>query len=252
MADITMKHAPMSTSSFLRLWVIAMGAQFVFGVGTAFINKALESSGHSVTAMMEQSMQILQTPSGLFYICLIGPIVEEFVFRGAIMRSLERFGLNFSIVISSLIFGLFHIFTVQAVFAFFMGLILGYIASRYSLRWSILAHILINSVATGTEQFGMLGGGSEGTGPFFAVSNYLLIAFFICGIILLIRERWRFAEQRVVGAPVRIPGSPEKVGSALWRAAFTSVPLLIYIAVILAVGIAMIALPDFNLASMVQ
>jgi hypothetical protein len=200
-------------------------------------------------------MQLLQTPLGLLYICLIGPVIEEIVFRGAIMRSLERFGLNFSIVISSLIFGLFHLFTVQAVFAFFMGLILGYIASRYSIRWSILAHILINSVATGVDSLGALGSATAEPGPFAAIGPFATVAglifliFFFAGLALLIKERWRIAEQRAVGAPLRIPGSPEKVGAALWRAAFTSIPLLVYIVLTLGAGIAMIFLPSFTLSS---
>ncbi|MDR1495726.1 MAG: CPBP family intramembrane metalloprotease [Clostridiales Family XIII bacterium] len=247
--DLSVRHAPLSPQAFMRLWIIAMGAQFVFNMGAAFLNKALESSGHSVTDLLNQSIQMMQTPSGLLYVCIVGPIVEEIVFRGAIMRSLERFGLNFSIVISSLVFGLFHIFTIQAVFAFFMGIILGYIASRYSLKHSILAHILINSVATGVEWFGMLGGGADGTGPFYVLSNAILFAFFIGAIVLLVKERWRFAEQRTVGAPIRIPGSPERTGAALWSAAFTSVPLLVYIAVTLLAGIGMIFLPGFTLSS---
>jgi membrane protease YdiL (CAAX protease family) len=232
----------------MRLWIIAMGAQLVFDVGAALINSLLESSGRSATELLEQTMQTMQTPTGLLYVCIVAPIVEELIFRGAIMRSLERFGLNFSIVLSALIFGLFHIFTVQAVFAFFMGLILGYIASRYSIKWSILAHILINSAATGMSAIGTLGNTS--TGYALGTAGLIQVAFFVAGAILLVKERWRFAEQRVVGAPARIPGSPENVGASLWRAASTSIPLLAYIAVTLCAGIVIIALPSFDLSSL--
>jgi membrane protease YdiL (CAAX protease family) len=240
--DITTRHAPLALPAFLKLWVVAMGAQLVFNIGASLLNRALESSGHSATDLLEETMGMLQTPSGIVYICLIGPVVEEIIFRGAIMKSLERFGLNFAIIISSLVFGLFHIFTVQAVFAFFMGIILGYIASRYSLKWSILCHILINSVATGLDWFGAIGGGSAGGSPFFLLANAALIAFFVGGVALLLLERWRFREQRVVGAPVRIPGSPARTGAALWGAAFTSVPLLLYIGVTVFAGLALIGI----------
>jgi membrane protease YdiL (CAAX protease family) len=246
--DLTAKHAPLSWGAFTKLWLIAMGAQFVFATLTYLINLALESSGRSVTELMNESMQMLQTPTGLLYICLIGPIVEEIIFRGAIMRSLERFGLNFSIVISSLIFGLFHIITVQAVFAFVMGLILGYIASRYSIKWSILAHILINSVATGLESLGAFDGGDTGQGPLYQIVSLVFFVIFLAGIALLIQERWRIAEQKAVGAPFRIPGSPARTGAALWRAAFTSIPLLVYLVLTLGAGIAMIFIPTFTLS----
>jgi hypothetical protein len=74
------------------------------------------------------------------------------------------------------------------------------------------------------------------------IANAALIAFFVGGVALLIAERWRFREQRVVGAPARIPGSPEKTGAALWSAAFTSVPLLIYIGVTVYAGLAIIGI----------
>ncbi|MDR1042613.1 MAG: CPBP family intramembrane metalloprotease [Clostridiales Family XIII bacterium] len=240
--DVTESHAPLSALSFIKLWIIAMGAQLVFDVGAYLMNELLKSSGHSVTELLDQSMRTLETPTGLLYICIVGPIVEELIFRGAIMRSLERFGLNFSIVISSLIFGLFHIFTVQAIFAFFMGLILGYLASRYSIKWSILAHIMINSTAMGISALGTMGGGGALNAA--ALTQF---AFFAGGIILLITERWRFAEQKAVGAPARIPGSPENTGATLWKAAFTSIPMLIYIVITLGAGIGMIALPSLNI-----
>jgi membrane protease YdiL (CAAX protease family) len=242
--DITESHAPLSAPSFAKLWIIAMGAQLVFDIGAYLLNSLLESSGRSATEMLDQSMQVLQTPTGLLYICIIGPIVEELIFRGAIMRSLERFGLNFSIVISALIFGLFHIFTVQAIFAFFMGLILGYIASRYSIKWSILAHILINSAATGMGMLGALGGSG---GFALNAAGLVQLAFFAGGIILLIIERWRFAEQKAIGAPIKMSNSPENPGAALWKAAFTSIPFLVYIAITFGAGIAIIALPSFNI-----
>jgi len=253
--DITVKHASLSVPSFIQLWVIAMGAQLVFETGANLVNAALESSGHSITEVLEQSMELYNTPTGMLYICLIGPIVEEIIFRGAIMKSLERFGFNFSIVISALIFGLMHLITVQVIFAFCMGIILGYIASRYSLKWSILAHILINSVATGVAFIGTIGGfdPAAGTGEeasFLALSNIIFFGFFAVGVVLLIKERWRFAEQKVIGAPIRIPGSPERTGVALWGAAFTSIPLLLYIGATLGLGIALIVLPTFSLSGL--
>jgi membrane protease YdiL (CAAX protease family) len=223
-SDITEKRADITPGIFLKLYVIAMGAQLIFNILTYAINLLLEPSGRSVTSVMEDSFALLHTPSGLLYICLIGPVVEEIIFRGAIQKSLERFGMNFSILLSSIIFGLFHIFTVQAAFAFLMGLILGYIAGRYALRWSILAHILINSVATGSEYLG--GNGIP--------ASVIFLAALVVGIFLFIRERWRITEQKEIGRPA-VEGFP------LYRTAFTSPLFLIYIIVTFFLGIAMIA-----------
>jgi membrane protease YdiL (CAAX protease family) len=247
--DITESRAAMSAPLLIKLWVIAMGAQLIFDVLANLLNAALGQAGYSATELMEQSIQMLETPSGLLYICLAGPIIEELAFRGAIMKSLERFGMNFAIFISALLFGLMHMFTVQAIFAFFMGLILGYIAGRYSLKWSILVHILINTAAMGISYLGAAGGTdtTTGQGVFAGLSLAILIVFLVCGTALLIKERWRFAEQKTVGAPIMAADSPPNTGALMWGAAFTSVPLIIYIVLMIGAGIiTIIGLPWFT------
>lgn len=86
-------------------------------------------------------------PMGILYVVLLGPIFEEIIFRGAILRSLQPFGQNFAIVVSSLLFGLYHLMLFQGIFAFFVGLIFAYCALRYSIKWSMLLHIANNGLA---------------------------------------------------------------------------------------------------------
>jgi membrane protease YdiL (CAAX protease family) len=191
--DITEKRDSMSTSLFIRLFIIAMGAQLVFSVLTSLLNSLLAPIGFDSTKLYETSVSMLMSPSGMVYVMLVGPIVEEIIFRGAILKSLVRFGGNFAIVMSSLFFALYHIITVQAIFAFFVGLIMGYIAHRYSVLWSILIHILINSVSTGLETF--------------LPQTLLMIAFaalFVAGVILFILMRGRIRQQQNEGRPLVI------------------------------------------------
>jgi membrane protease YdiL (CAAX protease family) len=84
---------------------------------------------------------------GVIYIVLIGPVVEEIVFRGAILRHLMPYGVNFAIVTQALLFSLYHMNFYQSLYAFFLGLVLGYIASHYSLKWSIAFHIFNNGIS---------------------------------------------------------------------------------------------------------
>ena len=80
---------------------------------------------------------------------ILPAIVEELVFRGAIMQSLRRFGDTFALLVSSLLFGLVHGNLVQAPMAFITGLAIGYFVLRTgSLRTGMLVHFINNALAT--------------------------------------------------------------------------------------------------------
>lgn len=85
----------------------------------------------------------------LFYVCLIGPIFEEVLFRGVILRTLNRYNRYFAIIASALIFGLFHLYLEQGAHAFVLGLVLAYVSLKTdSLMACILLHIFHNTITT--------------------------------------------------------------------------------------------------------
>lgn len=82
----------------------------------------------------------------LFSIVIFGPIMEELLFRGLIFHSLSKFksGL-FSIIVSGILFGIWHGELVQTVYTAIMGIALAavYYKTR-SMILVILMHILNN------------------------------------------------------------------------------------------------------------
>ena len=83
----------------------------------------------------------------LYFILLavLPPIFEEIAFRGILMQSLRRFGDSFALLVSALLFGLFHLNMIQAPYAFLLGLWFGYLVLRTgSLRISMVLHACIN------------------------------------------------------------------------------------------------------------
>ena len=84
---------------------------------------------------------------GVAIIAVIGPVLEEVIFRGAILRHLQPYGVNFAIVTQALLFGIYHLNLYQGPFAFLMGLIFGYVTLRFSIKWAILLHIANNTIA---------------------------------------------------------------------------------------------------------
>ncbi|KFI46934.1 CAAX protease self-immunity [Bifidobacterium bohemicum] len=79
--------------------------------------------------------------------CIVSPVCEELVFRGAILRTLRQYGEMFAIVTSSVLFGLGHM-NIYQLPVIFSGLLFGYVACRYSIKYSILLHIVINILAS--------------------------------------------------------------------------------------------------------
>ena len=83
----------------------------------------------------------------LMYACFIGPILEEIIFRGFILKSMQKYGNLTAIIVSSILFSMFHLNLVQFVNPVIMGVVLGFIAIKSkSIMPSIIVHIFNNSI----------------------------------------------------------------------------------------------------------
>jgi membrane protease YdiL (CAAX protease family) len=80
---------------------------------------------------------------------ILGPIAEEIFFRGFVLPGLvKRFGVVRALLLSSLIFGLFHIDPGAIVPTFALGLVLGWVYLKTGSIWpAMFAHGLHNTVA---------------------------------------------------------------------------------------------------------
>lgn len=101
--------------------------------------------------IMEQTFLIWKDyPLGIVAIAIMAPILEELLFRGAIMKHLLAQGKRpqVAILISALIFGLVHINPAQVLFAFMFGILLGWVLFHSgSLFPCILIHFINNSIS---------------------------------------------------------------------------------------------------------
>lgn len=85
----------------------------------------------------------------IFYICLMGPFVEELLFRGIIMNRLLEKNIkpNFAISITAILFALFHLNPAQMIGALIVGLFVGYLAYKTNcIYYSILTHCVYNTL----------------------------------------------------------------------------------------------------------
>lgn len=81
----------------------------------------------------------------------IAPVGEELIFRGVTMEMAKKRGENFwaANVIQAMAFGLCHLNVVQGVYAFALGLAIGYMKEVYgNIKACILFHFLFNFLGT--------------------------------------------------------------------------------------------------------
>lgn len=88
---------------------------------------------------------------GIFSLVLLGPIAEEWVFRGAIQGDLaRRYTPSEGIVWSAVWFAVYHLNPMQMIPAFVIGLLLAWVRHHTRSLWlPILLHILNNSLSVG-------------------------------------------------------------------------------------------------------
>jgi len=80
------------------------------------------------------------------YVVILAPVIEELMLRGILLRRL-RLALPFyaANLIQAVVFGIYHWNIIQGLYAFGIGLILGYIYEKTKTLWaSVFVHSLIN------------------------------------------------------------------------------------------------------------
>ena len=78
-------------------------------------------------------------------IVVLAPAIEEFLFRRQLIDRMRAYGEKRAVILSALMFGLFHGNFSQMFYAFLLGLVLGYVYLRTGrLRYTIALHMIIN------------------------------------------------------------------------------------------------------------
>lgn len=77
---------------------------------------------------------------------IIGPILEELLFRGIVYNKLKEFNkVSTAMIISTIIFSLMHFSLIDSIYTLFMGHLLVYVYEKYkNLKYSMIVHIFSN------------------------------------------------------------------------------------------------------------
>lgn len=126
---------------------------------------------------------------------LCAPVYEEFLFRKLICDKVIKYGEGCAVVVSGLLFGLFHMNFNQFFYAFFLGCFLAFLYVKTgNLKYTILLHMALNFVGS------VLGGiilTLDQSDPFTLIINAVyslcIFAIAISGIVLLIVKHHSFS-----------------------------------------------------------
>lgn len=183
----------MTLRMFLMIFSVFMSCQVLFMAAAVLIEQILNPLGYTLSGAAKSASAVSDTLPMFFYGGLAAPVAEEFVFRGYVMKKLLPFGKEFAIVISAILFGLIHGNFLQGFFAVGAGLVLGYAAVEYSMKWAVLIHILNNLVF-----FDLMGRMTKIMAePLKAVFEYgVPFTFFAAACIILFLNREKIAGWR--------------------------------------------------------
>ncbi len=143
----------------------------------------------SLEDKMEDTFQALtHNILGFVSISILGPLLEEVLFRGAIQGYLmRRYNPMVAIITASLVFGIVHMNPIQTVYASCLGFVFGWIYYRTgTLLPVILGHILNNFLASSLMISGI--DESEMQAEVSFSSELSIVIFFVAVALLLARK----------------------------------------------------------------
>lgn len=216
--DITKTNGKITVGTFVLCFFVFYMLQLPFSLLNLSMEKLFNLWGFTLRLGRELSLAGAGSVVEGLYVCLAAPIIEELLYRGFILKSLKRYGECFAIVISSVLFGLMHTNLTQSVFAFFAGMVLAYVAMRYSVKWSILMH-MINNLVMGV-------GVSLISDTFFPdlknlITYIIFIIFFLAGLAIIVKSRNK----------IRSYVMDNKTKQGLYKAAFSSKAFIAFLIV---------------------
>lgn len=168
-------------ASILGIILLAPAAQYLSSYLVSFISVLFPSWLEAYQKLLENAG--LDGKIGIAMLCysvFLAPVSEELIFRGVTMRQAKK-TLPFwaANIFQAFLFGAFHMNMMQGIYAFCLGLLLGYICEKSgSIYNSIFLHFLFNLLGTVLSGFLNIGNSTFAFVACFFVSLFLGISGF--------------------------------------------------------------------------
>lgn len=206
------------TVFYLRLFCIVYTLNLFCTILVSYIEKLFNGSGIKVPDV-DLSFSSNNFGTLIVYFVstiVVAPVLEEFVFRGLLLRILKPYGLWFSAIITAMMFALLHGNIPQGVGAFFIGIVFAIVAIKSgSVIPSMILHALNNLIPfTGSVV-------SNSKGDISKIYSGLVMVLLAFGVLSLFNCLKIFSLGKNEGTTLTFRQSN--------RIFFTSIPVIIYL-----------------------
>lgn len=124
------------------------GASWIGSFCVQLLEKIFSMTGHELSdhALTMHQGQLLPLVMISISCVITGPILEEILFRGIILKNMKKYGKMSAVFISAICFTIFHFNFLQIVTPFLIGILLGILTIETdSIKPAVIAHILNNA-----------------------------------------------------------------------------------------------------------
>lgn len=140
----------LSLGKFIIYFFVSIATLYISNSISAIINLFI---GLMRGKLIENPVQDIVFNSNMLvnilYITLLGPIVEELIFRKILLNKLRRFGDLPAMLITGIAFGLSHMNLSQFFYATTLGILFAYITIRTNtVIYTMILHIMINFIGS--------------------------------------------------------------------------------------------------------
>lgn len=177
----------MTVGQMLQAFCISYALIFLGNLAGLFITMGISVlKGAPVQNPIADIAMDLNPGTALLLMVLCAPVTEELIFRKLLVDRTAAYGEETAIVISGLLFGLFHGNLNQFTYAFVLGVFLGFIYVKTgNIVYSIILHMIINFIGS-VANIALLGQllSPEAVSD---LKNFLVLGFiiFLYGIFIL-------------------------------------------------------------------
>ena len=143
---LSVKTESMKVRDLICLMAAVISAQILAAAADIPIEALLNSIGYTSRLSPAATADYTLNWALVIYSVIWGPVIEEIVFRGFVLRGLLPYGKKRAVIISAIVFSLMHGDISQLLFTFMAGLILAHAALKFSLGWAVILHVFNNGV----------------------------------------------------------------------------------------------------------
>lgn len=138
----------MTAGQYVLSAIICLGLAYASNIVGVILTAVVGlATGKPVENQLQSVASSVSPWTVLIYMVICAPLMEEFIFRKLIVDRTVRYGQGVAVVISGLMFGLFHGNLNQFVYAVVIGMFLAYLyAKTGNLKITISLHMLFNFI----------------------------------------------------------------------------------------------------------